>query len=55
MFWRPPLKRYRKPWWDTKLARCFGVGNGLAAILWLHHFYPYPHSMAANDMDHVRW
>jgi hypothetical protein len=56
MFWRPAheLRGSRKAWWDTKLARHYGA-DGLAARLWLKHFYPRLIGLAANDMDHVRW
>lgn len=54
-FWRPPqLWPSRAKWWDTKLSRRFGA-SGLAAVLWVDHFFPGVPNMAANDSDHCRW
>lgn len=45
----------RKPWWDTRLARCYGCGDGIMARAWLRHFFPQPRTIPANDRDHLRW
>jgi hypothetical protein len=44
----------RRKWWDTKLSRKFGA-EGLAAKLWVEHFFPYDPPIAENDRDSLRW
>jgi hypothetical protein len=48
------MKPLRKPWWDTKLSRKFGV-SGMAAVLWVDHFFPSAPTIPANDRDHIKW
>jgi hypothetical protein len=55
IWWQPPQTRaHRKKWWDTPLSRKFGA-QGLAARLWLKHFYPYAVPDYQNDRDALRW
>jgi hypothetical protein len=49
-----PLRK-SKPWWDTRLARGIQVGDGIAARVWLFHFFPTAPVIPANDRDHLRW
>lgn len=56
MIWFAPAQSQptRKRWWDTRLSRHFGA-EGLAAQLWVRHFFPYDTPIAENDRDHVPW
>ena len=54
MFWRPPLKRFRKPWWDTDFGREWQV-SGLLAQMWGGLFAYIPPMPADNNRDHCRW
>jgi hypothetical protein len=54
-FWQPAMTEpVRKKWWDTKLSRQFGA-QGLAATLWVRHFFPWNAPQEDNDRDHIRW
>lgn len=56
MIWWAPARtrRTRRYWWDTKLSRNFGA-EGLAANIWVKHFFPYDHPSPDNDKDSIRW
>jgi hypothetical protein len=55
IWWKPvQTEPTRKKWWDTKLSRRFGA-EGLAANLWVRHFFPYDHPQAMNDRDNLKW
>lgn len=54
-FWSPvQTEPTRRKWWDTQLSRRFGA-QGLAAHLWVKHFFPFDIPPADNDRDSIRW
>ena len=55
IWWRPvQTEPTRRKWWDTRLSRKFEA-EGLAAHIWVKHFFPYDTPLEANDRDRIWW